>query len=342
MCNTCGCEDENNGITIRKPGEDELTEHTSEHSHVHLHEYGHEHEHTHDGKKHRHKHDHIYAHDHPHTSHQHDHDHHEEHHVHKHDHKHSHDKEQLHSDHHHDEHHGHKHDHHHTHKKDQHGTRIILEQQIMQKNDILAGRNRGWFEAKNVLALNLVSSPGSGKTSLLEKTVTELKDDLRFFIIEGDQQTMNDAERIHAAGAPVVQINTGNGCHLDAEMINKAIKKLDVSGDSVLIIENVGNLVCPSMFDLGEAFRIVVISVTEGDDKPAKYPAMFSTSDICIINKTDLLPYVDFSMEKIREHASRVNPELIFFEVSVKTGNGMKGWYEWLKANMANNKFQNK
>ena len=178
----------------------------------------------------------------------------------------------------------------------------------------------------------MVSSPGSGKTTLLEKTIQNLRKELQFFVIEGDQQTMNDANRIHATGAPVIQINTGNGCHLDADMINKAIKKLDVADNSVLVIENVGNLVCPSLFDLGEAYRIVIISVTEGDDKPIKYPTMFHTSDICIINKIDLLPYVDFNIEKAKEYALKVNHQLQFFELSAKSEEGMDKWYDWLKS----------
>ena len=212
-----------------------------------------------------------------------------------------------------------------------------METNVLNKNDLLAERNRGFFEALNILALNLVSSPGSGKTTLLEKTIEKLKDEIKFYVIEGDQQTMNDAGRIDQAGAPVVQINTGNGCHLDAAMINKALKRLDISDDGILMIENVGNLVCPSLFDLGEALRVVIISVTEGDDKPLKYPTMFETSHICVINKTDLLPYVDFDVEKTREYALRVNPELKFFEVSVKSGEGMEDWFnflltEWKKA----------
>jgi hydrogenase nickel incorporation protein HypB len=177
----------------------------------------------------------------------------------------------------------------------------------------------------------MVSSPGSGKTTLLEKTITDLKGKHSFYIIEGDQQTMNDAERIEATGAPVVQVNTGSGCHLDANMVNRAIKELQPENDSIMVIENVGNLVCPSMFDLGESKRVVVISVTEGEDKPIKYPDMFRTSDVCIINKTDLLPYVDFEVEKAKEYALRVNHHLEFFEVSAKTGDGMQSWYQWLE-----------
>jgi hydrogenase nickel incorporation protein HypB len=202
----------------------------------------------------------------------------------------------------------------------------------MMQNDLLAQRNRGYFEAKNIFTLNLVSSPGSGKTSLLERTLKEMKDRINFFVIEGDQQTTNDADRIAATGAPVVQVNTGNGCHLDAEMIHRAVKKLEVSEGAVLVIENVGNLVCPSLFDLGENQRVVVISVTEGEDKPLKYPNMFHTSNLCIINKTDLLPYVDFDVAKAKEYALRVNHHLQFIELSVKTGEGMQQWYQWLSA----------
>lgn len=249
-------------------------------------------------------------------------------HEHSHDgHHHSHEH-----DHNHDHSHGHSHDHSHEHD---HAKEIQLEVDVLQKNNLLAERNRGFFEAKNISALNLVSSPGSGKTSLLERTIKEMGSELPFAVIEGDQQTMNDAERIEKAGAPVVQVNTGMGCHLDAEMINSAVKKLEVKEDQVLIIENVGNLVCPSMFDLGESKRVVVISVTEGEDKPIKYPNMFSTSDICIINKIDLLPYLDFDVEKCKEYALKVNHHLEFFELSVKSGEGMDQWYDWLKSQQA-------
>jgi hydrogenase nickel incorporation protein HypB len=206
-----------------------------------------------------------------------------------------------------------------------------VEQDILSKNNLLAERNRGYFEAKNILALNLVSSPGSGKTALLEKSIRDLGEEINFYVVEGDQQTMNDANRIDQAGAPVVQVNTGNGCHLDSDMINRAVKELNVASDSVLVIENVGNLVCPSLFDLGEAFRVVIISTTEGEDKPIKYPTMFQSSDICIINKTDLLPYVDFDVKKCKEYALKVNHRLKFFELSVKTGEGMDAWYDWLR-----------
>ncbi len=264
--------------------------------------------------------------EHTHT-HSHEHDHGNYQHAHSHDHSHSHDY--AHHDHPHDG-HAHKHgDHNHQHN---HGREIQVEMDILQKNNLLAERNRGYFEAKNIYALNLVSSPGSGKTSLLEKTIKELKSDKKLYIIEGDQQTMNDAERIEKAGAPVVQVNTGSGCHLDADMINKAVRKLEIEDDALLFIENVGNLVCPSLFDLGEQKRVVIVSTTEGDDKPIKYPDMFQSSDICIINKTDLLPYVDFDVEKMKKYALQVNHHLQFIEVSVKSGEGMQNWYDWLNS----------
>jgi hydrogenase nickel incorporation protein HypB len=231
--------------------------------------------------------------------------------------------------HHHQDHDGH--DHHH-HPVDQ--QLIELEKDILGKNDLAAARNRGYFEARDICSLNMVSSPGSGKTTLLERTLTDLAGDIQFSVIEGDQQSMNDAERIAATGFPAVQVNTGKACHLDADMVHAAVRKLDPRQGSVLIIENVGNLVCPSMFDLGESARVVIMSVTEGDDKPVKYPDMFHTSDLCIISKTDLLPYVPFDMEKARENASQVNHRLEFLEVSALTGEGMESWYDWLKAKL--------
>jgi hydrogenase nickel incorporation protein HypB len=201
---------------------------------------------------------------------------------------------------------------------------------ILEKNNLLASRNSGYFDAKGILALNLMSSPGSGKTTLLEKTILALKDKRPVEVIEGDQQTMNDALRIESLGAPVVQVNTGNGCHLDAQMIMNATKKLDPAEGSILFIENVGNLVCPSLFKLGERFRVVIISVTEGEDKPQKYPTMFQHADLCIINKTDLLPYVDFNVRKVRDYLFQVNPDLEVMELSAKTGEGMELWIQWL------------
>lgn len=243
------------------------------------------------------------------------------------------DKHHHHGDgHHHD--HSHDHDHAHSHDHGHHHDRTIeIEQDVLGENNLLAQRNRGYFEAKNVYALNLVSSPGSGKTTLLEKTLVELKD-VPSAVIEGDQQTMNDADRVAATGVPVLQINTGNGCHLDANMIHTAYGELNLENDSVLFIENVGNLVCPALFDLGENKRVVIISVTEGEDKPAKYPTMFDAADICIINKIDLLPYVQFDVAKCKEHALKVNHHLEFFELSATTGEGMDTWLDWLRANL--------
>jgi hydrogenase nickel incorporation protein HypB len=232
----------------------------------------------------------------------------------------------------HDHSHGHDHSHDHHHHHEHEDRTLLVEQDVLGENNLLAQRNRGYFEAKNVFAINLVSSPGSGKTTLLEKTLTALKDDLQSAVIEGDQQTMTDADRVAATGVPVLQINTGNGCHLDANMIHTAYQQLDLKQNSILFIENVGNLVCPALFDLGEAKRVVVISVTEGEDKPLKYPTMFDAADICIINKIDLLPYVQFDVAKCREYALRVNHHLEFFELSATTGEGMEAWYSWLKA----------
>lgn len=300
MCDTCGCDSADGGVKITKPGAG------------HAHEHGHNHDHTHD---HGHSHDGDHSHEHGHT-HSHGHNH-----PHDHDHGHTHEGE-----------HAHEHTHIHAHPHDHNGTKTVqIEQDVLAKNNLLAQRNRGYFEAKKIKTINLVSSPGSGKTTLLEKTIIGLKNEIDFNVIEGDQQTMNDANRIHATGAPVIQINTGNGCHLDADMVNRAVKELEVKDNSLLIIENVGNLVCPAMFDLGEDFRVVVISVTEGDDKPLKYPGMFNSSHVCIINKTDLLPYVDFNVEKAKENAMKVNHHLTFFEVSAKTGEGMDKWLGWLK-----------
>ena len=220
------------------------------------------------------------------------------------------------------------HDHHHS---DQQKKIIDVEKDVLHENNLLAERNRGYFDAKNILALNLVSSPGSGKTSLLEKTLIDLKDELEFAVIEGDQQTTNDADRIHATGTKVVQINTGKGCHLDAHMVLHALQGMKPKQNSVLFIENVGNLVCPAMFDLGEKERVVIISVTEGDDKPLKYPDMFYSSSLCIINKTDLLPYVPFNMEKVKANAKKINPNLDIIELSCTSGEGLNKWYDWLK-----------
>jgi hydrogenase nickel incorporation protein HypB len=208
---------------------------------------------------------------------------------------------------------------------------VRVEEDILGKNQLLASRNSGYFEAKGVVALNLMSSPGSGKTTLLERTIKSLEGIRPVAVIEGDQQTLRDAERIQSAGAPVVQVNTGNGCHLDAEMIRQAVDRLELQQDSLLFIENVGNLVCPSLFELGEKNRVVIISVTEGEDKPLKYPTMFERAHTCIINKTDLLPHIQFDMEEVKKHALSVNPYLTIMELSALSGEGMEQWLNWLQ-----------
>ncbi|MBP1653132.1 MAG: hypB [Bacteroidetes bacterium] len=222
----------------------------------------------------------------------------------------------------------HTHTHSHTHDE----KHIAVEKDVLYENNLLAARNRGFFDAKNILAINLVSSPGSGKTTLLERTLTDLKEQVSFSVIEGDQQTTRDADRIHATGTKVVQINTGKGCHLDAHMVMHALQGMHPHEDGVLFIENVGNLVCPAMFDLGEKERVVVMSVTEGDDKPLKYPDMFHTSHLCIINKIDLLPYVPFSLDKAIANAKRINPKLEVITLSCTSGEGLDKWYQWLES----------
>lgn len=221
---------------------------------------------------------------------------------------------------------GHGHHHH-----DGHARKIMVELDVLAKNNSVGEANREFFAQHQILALNLVSSPGSGKTSILERTVRDLRGEMSISVIEGDQQTMRDAERIEKTGAPVVQVNTGTGCHLDAEMINRALPQLNPAPHSLLFIENVGNLVCPALFDLGEAAKVAIISVTEGEDKPHKYPHMFRAASTCLINKIDLLPYLDFDVPLCRQLARQVNPELTFFEVSAKSGAGLEAWYQWLR-----------
>ncbi len=212
-----------------------------------------------------------------------------------------------------------------------HSTTIELEREILGKNQLIAEHNRGWFAEKNILALNLVSSPGSGKTTLLETTLNDLKNEFEISVIEGDQETINDAERIRSTGCKAVQINTGTGCHLEAEMLAKGLEILKPENDSILFIENVGNLVCPAMFDLGERAKVAILSVTEGEDKPLKYPHMFRASQLMILNKIDLLPYVKFDVEKCIAYAKEVNPNIEILQVSATTGEGINEWYAKLK-----------
>ena len=214
---------------------------------------------------------------------------------------------------------------------------VRIEQDILGKNNEYAQANRELFQREGVLALNLVSSPGSGKTSLLTATIERLQGRMPVSVIEGDQQTSNDADRIRATGAPAVQVNTGKGCHLDAHMIGHAVEHLKLQGRGLLLIENVGNLVCPSAFDLGEAHKVVILSVTEGEDKPLKYPDMFHASDLMVLNKVDLLPYVDFDVERCIEYARRINPKLEVLQVSARTGDGMEAWLDWLEGRLGGN-----
>jgi len=212
--------------------------------------------------------------------------------------------------------------------------KVSVVKNILAANDRIAQENRAIFDEKNLLVFNLMSSPGAGKTSLLEKTIVALKDQLNVGVIEGDIQSSQDAERIAATGAPAVQINTGGACHLDGNMIRDTFHEFDFDALDLLVVENVGNLVCPAEFKVGEDFKVMILSVTEGEDKPAKYPLMFHESKALLINKIDLLPYVDCSVERIREESLKVNPDLVIFEVSCKTEEGLDAWYDWLKGEL--------
>lgn len=247
----------------------------------------------------------------------------EHHHSEKHDHIHSHE---------------HPHGHSHDHSQEEGRSVITLEQDILFRNNLMGERNRGYFEAKRLFVLNLMSSPGSGKTTLLEETIRRLKDRLPIYVIEGDQQTSCDADRIAALDIPVFQVNTGTGCHLEAGMVHHAVKHLNPAEGGLLLIENVGNLVCPALFDLGESKKVVIVSTTEGDDKPLKYPHIFQEADVCIINKTDLLPYLSADLETLRQNALRVNHHLTLFETSATQGEGMENWCEWLWTECEKNK----
>jgi hydrogenase nickel incorporation protein HypB len=240
--------------------------------------------------------------------------------------------------------HGHDHDpphdhpdtHPHPHPHDHvHGEIIDIKARVLAKNDRLAERNRAWFRGREILALNLVSSPGAGKTALLERTIAELGREMPLLVIEGDQASALDAARIERAGAPVVQLNTGTGCHLDAEMAARGLRQLRPPPGAAVLIENVGNLVCPALFDLGEQAKIVVFSVTEGDDKPIKYPHMFRAAGLVLLNKIDLLPHVDFDRERALADLHRVNPRAAVLPLSARTGAGMTAWYDWLRRERA-------
>ena len=246
------------------------------------------------------------------------------------DHGHTH----AHGEHHH--HHEHN-DHHHIYHEGPlhagvHGRTIKLEQDLLAKNQLVAERNRGQFEGREILAVNFMSSPGAGKTTLLEKTIGALDQSASVYVVEGDQATLNDAERIKSTGAPVVQINTGTGCHLDAEMLSRGIAELKPPRGAIVFIENVGNLICPALFDLGERAKIVILSVTEGEDKPIKYPHMFRACQVMLLSKIDLLPYLRFSIEGCVDYARQINPDIHIIPVSAETGEGMDAWYAWLNA----------
>jgi hydrogenase nickel incorporation protein HypB len=313
MCATCGCESKTKA-TIRnlQTGAETTIVYDSE---PHHHGEGHVHA----------DHHHDYSHAHPHgpasedvgvghnagPGHQQSHDHHHEH-AHRHD------------------------DHQHNyHFEPSPGTTVELDRRILAKNDALAAKNRAWFAGREILALNLVSSPGAGKTTLLERTIRDLRQELRLFVVEGDQATSNDGERILAAGAPVIQVNTGAGCHLDADMVARGLAQLRPETGSIVMIENVGNLICPALFDLGEHAKIVVLSVTEGEDKPLKYPHIFRAANLMILSKCDLLPHLDFDVARVIANARDVNPDIIVLNVSTRSGEGLDAWYGWIRQGAA-------
>ena len=314
MCTVCGC---GQGET-KIEGHDHAHphEHEHDHDHPHPHDHNHEHEHSHaDGSLHSHPH--AHEHSHGHTGHDHAH-------------------EPLHDNNtpHYHEHKGELHyglGPAHAHAPGMSQARMVqIEQDILGKNNGYASENRQYFSEHGLFAINLVSSPGSGKTTLLVKTIEALAGSLSVAVVEGDQQTSNDADRIRATGAAAIQVNTGKGCHLDAHMVGHALERLNLPDDSLLMIENVGNLVCPAAFDLGEAHKVVILSVTEGEDKPLKYPDMFHAADLMILNKVDLLPYLSFDVDKCIEYAHRINPKLEVLKVSATTGEGMQRWLAWL------------
>ena len=298
MCEECGC-----GL----PGENPvgISAHHHEHSHPHDHKHGHGHErgHEHGPGSHHHGHDH----DHPHS------------HAHLHTHTHAHDEVE------------HEHEHEHEHEAGVQERRTIdVRRAILDKNDRLAERNRGYFRARGLLVLNFLSSPGSGKTTFIREAVKTLQPEFKTGVIVGDLATDNDAQRLRESGAPVVQITTGTVCHLEAEMVGRAVKQLDLNGLDLLVIENVGNLVCPASYDLGEDLRIVLLSVTEGEDKPLKYPPMFQSADVVIISKIDLAQACNYDRETALANIRRVAPKARVLETSAKTRQGMDAWREFV------------
>jgi hydrogenase nickel incorporation protein HypB len=346
MCTTCGCGSGEHATVTALPGpasEEHGQGHAHEHEHVHAdgtvhrHAHDHPHDHAHDHGEHVHEHEHVHAdgtvHRHAHNP-THDHGHERAHdHGHEHAGAHVHEHEHAHAD-------GavHRHAHGHAHAPDsaadpvpEAARTVALEQAILAKNQRLAERNRGWLAGREILALNLMSSPGSGKTTLLERTLRDLRGQRTIAVVEGDQASFNDAERIRATGAPVVQINTGAGCHLEADQFARALWQLKPAAGSIVLIENVGNLVCPALFDLGEHAKVVILSVTEGEDKPVKYPHMFRACTLMLLSKTDLLPHVDFDVERCVAYARQVNPRIEVLQVSARSGAGLAAWYGWLE-----------
>jgi hydrogenase nickel incorporation protein HypB len=344
MCTTCGCgqgetriEGEHEHEHVMPDGTVYRHVHASggdhahdAHTHFHRHTDGtvHEHPHLHEGE---------HAHAHPGAAHEHEHRH-ADGTVHRHDH--AHDGEHGHGsapEHHHHE-TGHAHGDLHyglgparAHAPGMTQSRMVqIEQDILSRNDAYAARNREWLRDRGVFTVNLVSSPGAGKTTLLVRTIEALREAVPVCVVEGDQQTSMDADRVRATGAPAIQVNTGKGCHLDAAMVGRALERLAPPDGSLLMVENVGNLVCPAAFDLGEAYKVVVLSVTEGEDKPLKYPDMFHAAKLMLLNKIDLLPYVQFDVDRCLAYARRVNPEMAVLPVSATTGEGLGTWLEWL------------
>ncbi|TKB51550.1 hydrogenase nickel incorporation protein HypB [Ferrimonas sediminicola] len=355
MCTVCGCAEGNVKI-------EQGHSHDHGHHHHHDHDHGHHHHHEH-GHAHDHGHHHAHDHDHPHSAVEatvvHHHYHHQgnvEHHYHYHIHG-GNPANQGHHSHGHDHGHQHHHDHHpdgsakaeqfspehqgdnlhygqgpaHAHAPGMSQARMVqIEQDILGKNDAIAAENRKRFHQANQLVVNLVSSPGSGKTTLLTETCRRLAND-RVVVIEGDQETANDADRIRETGVRAIQVNTGKGCHLDAAMIGSACDRLDLDQGELVIIENVGNLVCPAGFDLGERHKVAILSVTEGEDKPLKYPDMFAASNLMLVNKVDLLPHLNFDVQACIDNARKVNPEIQVICTSATSGEGMDEWIDWLQ-----------
>jgi len=299
MCETCGCSDDSKPKLINLQSGQTLAINTANDREI-------DHRHARPAKRVRQKHRHH------------------EHELHRHD-----ETDSAHS-------HSHSDSHAHSHSHAPTST-VRLETDVLAKNNRLAERNRGWFAGRNILALNLMSAPGAGKTTLLERTISDLRSELALSVIEGDQETINDAERIRATGCHVVQINTGTGCHLDAVMLAKGLQELAPPINSIVMIENVGNLVCPALFDLGESAKVVITSVTEGEDKPLKYPHMFRECSVMILNKIDLLPYVPFDVSRCLEFVRQVNPRLRVIPVSALRGDGLNDWYAWIRHHLKSN-----